>query len=423
MTYYGRIISDTLSNLELQNFKISKYIYWGERLTYKILNSHKKHYADISDDEKVLFVLNDINSIMMVGFKVGIVVTDKNLYYRSLKDSFVAGLIPEYYSGRIPLNSIKDISIGRHDIGFGTSYNGHQLIVNGKIIGIVRMGEGYTYDDATIDTLTYIFNCISDGYRPETDEESPEELPDRENEEDLPAADNLPQTKRASAVIAAVFAIILIGFTVLIVLTTQPDSHDSYNSSGSRIQREFPEYEEDAIKVNESRDAVDREILSPDGKYTARVIELDNIYPSGEDYVHEKALVIREVRNNREIEIARHRDAPSPEDCLCEFENIEWSTDSRYIYFTCPVYASGSTVNKIDIVSGKIKHIGSGNYLGYIRYGKYKGCLLMEKTTFENGFREYYGSIVNDENQEIARFSGIDSYSRSELITSIQNMN
>lgn len=417
MTYYENIITDALSNLELQDFKISKYIYWGDRLTDKILNSHKKHYADISNDEKVLFVLNNINSIMMMSFKVGIVVTDKNLYYRALKDSFVAGLIPKYYSGCIPLNSISEIRIGRHDIGFGTSYNGHQIIVNGKIIGIVRMGEGYTSDDATIDTLSYIFKCISDGYHPESDEEATEQFLDTENEENLAVVSE----HKSKKIIFGILFIILYALVIFVVilLSSPADSHDSFSESNSI--RESPEYVE-APKVNKKRDNRLREILSPDGKYTVRVIELDNVYPSGEGYAHEKALVIRDVRNNREIEIARHRDAPSPVDCLCGFENIEWSTDSRHVYFSCPVYASGSTVNKINIISGKIKLIASGDYFGYIRYGKYKGCVLVAVPTFEKGYRDYYGSIVNDNRQEITRIPDIYSYNRSELISIIQNM-
>lgn len=417
MSSYEIIIRDALAHLESAAPRTSKYIYWGDRLTEKILAPHRKRYAAVSGDEKVLFVLNNLNAVIMATYKVGIAVTGENLYYRVAEDSFVAGMLPKYYSGCIPLRSIRSIRLGQHDIGYGFSYNGHQLIVNEEILGVVRMGEGLTYDDATIDNLTYIFDCISAHYRPGTDEELPEQEPDEPVdpvEEIRPVKKNRPSRSRIFLFIALILFIPLIGFIVIMTNYYPLFSDSPYCDTA------YEEYPIPNITRNSNTES--REILSPDGKYTVRVIELDQVYPSGESYRHEKALVVRDRASNREVEIARHRDAPLPEDCLCEFENIEWSIDSRHIYFSCPVYATGSSVKRIDIFSGEIRHICSGDYLGYIRYGKYQGCLLIAIPTFENGYREYYASVIDDQNRKIAKFTGIESYSRSELISRIQRM-
>ena len=95
-------------------------------------------------------------------------ITNCRLVYKRLKpDKFLAGFqLKGSESGAVPLNDIKEIKIGRHDRCFGSAYIGHQLIVNGRVVGLMRMGGGMFYDDETIEYLNKLFaECFNNRKR------------------------------------------------------------------------------------------------------------------------------------------------------------------------------------------------------------------------------------------------------------------
>lgn len=76
-------------------------------------------------------------------------------------DTFLSSLTLNRSRKIIPLNEINTISIGEHDHCYGTSYEGHQLIINGKVVGLIRMGTSIEYDEDMINELTEIFNALN----------------------------------------------------------------------------------------------------------------------------------------------------------------------------------------------------------------------------------------------------------------------
>lgn len=126
----------------------------------KVLELHKKRYAQINADEKPLLAVN--KNIMAVGGYgwSGLLITDKKLYYKCTKDTFWAGLVMLSNKGEIPLKQIHSIAIGRHDACFGTAYVGHQLLINGKNMGLLRMGGSVEFDEKAINELSIIFNKL-----------------------------------------------------------------------------------------------------------------------------------------------------------------------------------------------------------------------------------------------------------------------
>ncbi len=150
-------LEHAIATLKEQHSKISKWIFWGGSIPEKILKNHTTKYAPVKSDEKILFMVNKKTGF---GFSC-LLVTDKFVYYKCLKDAFLSSLIPIVEKGIIPLSKIESMSIGEHDHCYGTAYIGHQLVINGQVKGLLRMGGGVFYDEDLIDNLTQLFNALT----------------------------------------------------------------------------------------------------------------------------------------------------------------------------------------------------------------------------------------------------------------------
>ena len=88
-------------------------------------------------------------------------ITDRRMVWVRLRsDNFGASLaFTGNNNGEIALDAIQSVNIGAHDHCYGTAYIGHQLVVNGKVAGLLRMGAGIVYDEETIDYLDNMFSA------------------------------------------------------------------------------------------------------------------------------------------------------------------------------------------------------------------------------------------------------------------------
>lgn len=156
-------LEKAIAMLKEQHRELSKNLYLEGNIPDKVLERHTKWYAPIGSDEKVLFVVNyKIPGTAGKYGWTGMLVTDKAVYYRCLKNSFFSSLVAIAQTGIIPLSEIESMAIGDHDICFGTAYTGHKLLVNGQVKGLLRMGGGMEYDEKLIDELTQIFNDLTE---------------------------------------------------------------------------------------------------------------------------------------------------------------------------------------------------------------------------------------------------------------------
>ena len=93
------------------------------------------------------------------------VITNKCVYWERLRpDSAVAGItgIVGKINGSCSLEDLSQAMIGEHDHCVGSAYMGHQLLINGKMVGLLRMGAGIEYDEKTIEYLNALFTtCIN----------------------------------------------------------------------------------------------------------------------------------------------------------------------------------------------------------------------------------------------------------------------
>jgi len=134
----------------------SKQVYSGANITQEQIAAHRT-YAPVSDDEKVLLLVNKVpTGLKRFVFCTGLCITERFVYYKLMKDTFV-GNFQSKIKGVIPIENVTSIGIGERDHCFGSSYEGHQLLINGRVIGLLRMGTGMTEDEDMIEQLRQLF--------------------------------------------------------------------------------------------------------------------------------------------------------------------------------------------------------------------------------------------------------------------------
>ena len=138
----------------------SKYVFLLNDVN-EVIGLHKKYYAAVAPDERLLLAVNKSIPGCINGFGwSGLLVTDKKVYWRCLSDSFFASIVPGTKKGEMPLETLRSLTIGESDHCFGTNYIGHQLFINGDKKGLLRMGGSMQWDDDALEDLTNIFKAL-----------------------------------------------------------------------------------------------------------------------------------------------------------------------------------------------------------------------------------------------------------------------
>ena len=171
-----RFIKDTYNN--------TTGVMVGERLTPEFLATAElkleegetpilalKTWPDIED--KLNSFLDDkgfkkISAFIKKGKPGTIMITDRRFVYIRLRpdDIFSSLRLAGTGNGSIPIDEIWEARVGNHDRCLGTNYVGHQLILNGKVVGLVRMGGGILYDEETIEYMNSLFSeCFNNRKR------------------------------------------------------------------------------------------------------------------------------------------------------------------------------------------------------------------------------------------------------------------
>lgn len=114
----------------------------------KMLATHRKNYPDMPGGTPLLaFNRGAMFSMPFTGF----LITDQQIGFKTLKDGVLTSVTRA--KGRVevmPLCDVRSFQIGDHDHCLGTAYVGHQLLINGENMGLVRAGTGVVYDDKAI---------------------------------------------------------------------------------------------------------------------------------------------------------------------------------------------------------------------------------------------------------------------------------
>ena len=116
--------------------------------------------VSISPTEKPLVMLCKSGMFFM---HTKLLITDRHIYYKCLKDSFWTGIFGSLLGineGKIGWDKVSCLEIADHDLCFGSAYVGHQLKINGEVLGLVRMGSGIYYDEDAIKYLNGLFDFL-----------------------------------------------------------------------------------------------------------------------------------------------------------------------------------------------------------------------------------------------------------------------
>ena len=140
----------------------SKNIWALNEIPAKVLEYHRKSYLNLAPNEQPLILLNDnfFASIGGYGWS-GLVITNKAIHFSAIKKSYFGSIMPGKVKGAFNFSEIRSLEIAEHDTCFGSAYIGHELRINDKIIGYVRMGTGTLFDEMAITYLNALFNQMA----------------------------------------------------------------------------------------------------------------------------------------------------------------------------------------------------------------------------------------------------------------------
>ena len=140
----------------------SRYIWADSNIPADVLEQHKAVYFYPEGNEKALIVLNRKfwHQFLGWGFS-GITITDKAVHFCAIKNTIFASIIQIRKKGVIDWSRIKSIEFAEADAALGTAYVGHELKINGAIVGFVRMGGGLTMDDNALSYLNSLFGFLA----------------------------------------------------------------------------------------------------------------------------------------------------------------------------------------------------------------------------------------------------------------------
>ncbi len=156
--------------------KRSKNILTGSEITPQLLSRHTARYGmSLAPNEQPILVVNHLQCFGVIELlekipylgkfielmnwqKTGIVLTDTNVYFGTLKLSpFTSLTMLKGPSGCRKLNDIKSIGIGDHDACVGTAYVGHIFQINDEALGYIRMGGKIEFDGDELELLNAFF--------------------------------------------------------------------------------------------------------------------------------------------------------------------------------------------------------------------------------------------------------------------------
>jgi len=131
-------------------------------------------------------------------------------------------------------------------------------------------------------------------------------------------------------------------------------------------------------------------VLAPDGKWVAFVRKVDGKKIStGADEADPTELWQVRVDGKEPSLLVRCRDSEKMESVIGGFENLQFSTNGKLLYFVTPAWATSGAVHVVDTTNGKERYLFPGNDLKVVKSGEYKDCLLVQQHRYFVGSGSY----------------------------------
>ena len=87
--------------------------------------------------------------------------------------------------------------------------------------------------------------------------------------------------------------------------------------------------------------------------------------------------------------LLRTRNADKPDNIIAAFEELQFSSDGRRVYFISPAWTTSGAVHMLDTTNGKERFLMPGNQLRVIHSGDYRDHLLVNQHRYFMGGGSY----------------------------------
>jgi dipeptidyl aminopeptidase/acylaminoacyl peptidase len=131
-------------------------------------------------------------------------------------------------------------------------------------------------------------------------------------------------------------------------------------------------------------------VLAPDGKWLAFVRKVDGKkIATGSDEMEPTELWQIRTDGKEATALAKCRAAEKPESLIAGFEDLQFSTNGKLLYFVTPAWATSGAVHVVDTTNRKERYLFAGNELKVVPSGEFKDCLLVQQHRYFVGGGSY----------------------------------
>lgn len=131
-------------------------------------------------------------------------------------------------------------------------------------------------------------------------------------------------------------------------------------------------------------------VLSPDGKWIVFVRKADGKkIATGSDEVDPSELWQIRVDGKEATLLLKCRASEKTESVVAAFENLQFSTNGKVVYFVTPAWATSGAVHAVDTTNRKERYLFPGNDVKIVPSGEYKDCLLVQQHRYFIGGGSY----------------------------------
>jgi len=140
-------------------------------------------------------------------------------------------------------------------------------------------------------------------------------------------------------------------------------------------------------------------ILAPDGKWIVFVRKVDGAkIATGSDELDPTELWQVRTDGKEATLLVKCRASEKPESVIAAFENLQFSTNGKLLYFVTPAWATSGAVHGVDTTNRKVRYLFPGSDVKVVAAGEYKDCLLVLQHRYfiGGGSYDWYWLVRSD---------------------------
>ena len=131
-------------------------------------------------------------------------------------------------------------------------------------------------------------------------------------------------------------------------------------------------------------------VLAPDGKWLVFVRKVEGkkiVTPS--DEVDPSELWQVRTDGKEATLLVKCRMSQEPDSVIAGFENLQFSTNGKLVYFYTPAWATSGAIHVVDTTNRKERLAFAGNDFKVVRSGQFRDCVLVQQHRYFLGGGSY----------------------------------